>query len=111
MSSEITGKLPNGFRSELGDLLFRLLPAGSICGAPKRKTMEIINEVETYDRGYYTGIFGHFDGTNLDSAVAIRCLERSGERILFKSGGGITFQSRWEQEYEEMKNKVYVPIY
>jgi len=111
MSSEITGRLPNDFRNYLGDGLFRLLPAGSICGAPKKKTVEIIQKVESYDRGYYTGVFGHFDGKNLESAVAIRYLEKMGEKLVFKSGGGITFQSDWKKEYEEMKNKVYVPIY
>lgn len=111
MSSEITGKLPADFRKSLGDILFRLLPAGSICGAPKKKTLEIIREVENYERGFYTGVFGYFDGTNMDSAVAIRYMERQGEQLVFKSGGGITFQSDWKKEYEEMQNKVYVPIY
>jgi para-aminobenzoate synthetase component 1 len=111
MSSEITGKLPPDFRSTLGESIFKLLPAGSICGAPKKKTLEIIREVEDYQRGYYTGVFGYFDGENLDSAVAIRFIEKHGEKMVFKSGGGITFQSNWEKEYEEMQNKVYVPIY
>lgn len=111
MSSEITGKLPQNFRKSLGTMLFKLLPAGSICGAPKKKTVEIIKRVEQYERGYYTGIFGHFDGTNLDSAVAIRYIEKDGEELVFKSGGGITFRSDWKKEYDEMLNKVYVPIY
>jgi para-aminobenzoate synthetase component 1 len=111
MSSEITGKLSPDFRTSLGENLFKLLPAGSICGAPKKKTLEIIRQVENYERGYYTGVFGHFDGENLDSAVAIRFIEKQGDKMVFKSGGGITFQSDWEKEYEEMQNKVYVPIY
>lgn len=111
MSSEICGKLPGNFRQSLGNILFLLLPAGSICGAPKRKTMEIIENVESYDRGFYTGIFGYFDGKNLDSAVSIRYIEKTGEQLLFKSGGGITFMSDWEKEYEEMQKKVYVPVY
>ncbi|MCK5137027.1 MAG: aminodeoxychorismate synthase component I [Bacteroidales bacterium] len=111
MSSEITGKLPVDFRNFLGEMIFKLLPAGSICGAPKKKTVEIIQKVEQYERGYYTGIFGYFDGTNLDSAVAIRYIEKDGEELVFKSGGGITFQSDWRKEYDEMLNKVYVPIY
>ena len=88
-----------------------MLPAGSICGAPKKKTVEIILEAEQYDRGYYTGVFGHWDGNCLDSAVAIRYIEKEGENLVFKSGGGITFQSRCELEYDEMLKKVYVPIY
>ena len=111
MSSEITGKLPVNFRKSLGDILFRLLPAGSICCAPKKKTLEIIQEVEVYERGFYTGIFGYFDGQNLDSAVAIRYIEKQGKKLLFKSGGGITYMSDWEKEYDEMQKKVYVPVY
>jgi len=113
MSSEIRGKLPHNFKSTLGERLFSLLPAGSICGAPKQKTVEIIREVEKYNRGFYTGVFGHFDGVNLDSAVAIRYIEKesTGDNLLFKSGGGVTYQSDWKKEYEEMINKVYVPIY
>lgn len=111
MSSEISGKLPPGFQSRLGSMLFDLLPAGSICGAPKKSTLEIILEAEAYERGYYTGVFGYWDGSVLDSAVAIRYIEQSGEKLTFKSGGGITFQSSCEHEYDEMVNKVYVPIY
>ncbi|MFH0755701.1 MAG: aminodeoxychorismate synthase component I [Bacteroidota bacterium] len=111
MSSEITGSLPDGFEKRLGEMIFSLLPAGSICGAPKLKTLEIIREAEQYKRGYYTGIFGHWDGKGLDSAVAIRYIEKKGDHLFFKSGGGITFQSRCEPEYEEMLNKIYVPIY
>ncbi len=111
MSSEITGKLPVDFRKSLGDILFRLLPAGSICGAPKKKTLEIIREVEDYKRGYYTGVFGYYDGQDLDSAVAIRYIEKDGEKLIFKSGGGITFMSDWKKEFDEMQKKVYVPVY
>jgi para-aminobenzoate synthetase component 1 len=111
MSSEITGKLPANFKVRLGEILFTLLPAGSICGAPKKKTLQIIKNVEDYERGFYTGVFGYFDGENLDAAVAIRYMEKQGEGLIFKSGGGITFKSDWKKEYHEMLNKVYVPIY
>jgi len=111
MSSEITGKLPADYRENLGDILFSLLPAGSICGAPKRKTVDIILNIEGYSRGFYTGVFGYFDGKNLDSAVAIRFLEKQNEQLVFKSGGGITFKSEWKKEYDEMQKKVYVPVY
>jgi para-aminobenzoate synthetase component 1 len=111
MSSEITGKLPADFRENLGDVLFSMLPAGSICGAPKKKTVEIILNTEGYERGFYTGVFGYFDGKNLDSAVCIRYLEQQEKQMVFKSGGGITFMSEWQSEYEEMQNKVYVPVY
>jgi len=110
-SSEIQGVLPENYPEHLGELIFKLLPAGSITGAPKKKTMQIIREAETYDRGFYTGIMGYSDGINLDSAVMIRFVEQEGEKMYFKSGGGITCQSDVESEYNEMKQKVYVPIY
>jgi len=110
VSSEISGQLPENFYSRLGDILFALLPAGSITGAPKPKTMEIIDQAEGYERGFYTGICGCFDGENLDSAVMIRFIEQEGGQLIFKSGGGITSQSDLNKEYEELIQKVYVPI-
>jgi para-aminobenzoate synthetase component 1 len=110
VSSEIIGRLPDKYRERLGDILFSLLPAGSICGAPKIKTLEIIRQAEGYDRGFYTGVCGYFDGENLDSAVMIRFMEQTDEGLVYKSGGGITFQSELDKEYEELIQKVYVPV-
>jgi len=110
-SSEIEGRLPDDYRSRLGDILLDMLPAGSITGAPKPKTMDIIAEAESYDRGFYTGVAGWFDGDDMDSCVLIRFMEQEGGRLYFKAGGGITFQSDMHSEYEEMKQKIYVPIY
>ena len=109
-SSEITGDLPEGYRKNLGEVLFTLLPAGSVTGAPKEKTVEIIRAAENYDRGFYTGIFGFFDGQNLSSAVSIRYIEQTPEGLFFKSGGGITALSDAEREYREMIKKIYVPV-
>ncbi|WP_410492582.1 aminodeoxychorismate synthase component I [Chryseobacterium sp. FH1] len=111
MSSEIEGEIKPEFQNKIGSILQKLLPAGSILGAPKPKTLEIILEAEKYDRGFYTGIAGYFDGKNLDSCVMIRFIEKENGKLFFKSGGGITHQSDLESEYEEMKNKIYVPIY
>ena len=112
VSSEIRGRLARNWQAETGELLFRLLPAGSITGAPKKKTMEIIAEAETYERGFYTGVMGYFDGDSLNSAVMIRFLEQQADgSLVFKSGGGITSRSDLTSEYNEMKQKVYVPIY
>lgn len=110
-SSEITGQLPADYPSRIGDILLALLPAGSVTGAPKKRTVEIIRETETYDRGYYTGIFGIFDGRNLDSAVLIRFLENTPDGLVYKSGGGITAQSDLMQEFDEMIQKIYVPLH
>jgi len=111
ISSEITGRLERNFRERVGNIIFTLLPAGSICGAPKAKTLQIIQEAEGYDRGYYSGICGYFDGENLDSGVMIRFIEQVNESMIFKSGGGITSQSELINEYEELIQKVYVPVY
>jgi len=110
VSSEISGLLPENYQNKLGDILFALLPAGSICGAPKAKTLEIIQDAEGYNRGFYTGICGYYDGTDFDSGVMIRFMEQDGERLVFKSGGGITSQSELIKEYEELIQKVYVPV-
>jgi para-aminobenzoate synthetase component 1 len=88
-----------------------LLPAGSILGAPKKKTLEIILEAENFSRGFYTGVCGFFDGTNLDSCVMIRLIEKENDQLFFKSGGGITHLSKIKDEYQEVKNKIYVPIH
>lgn len=112
VSSEICGKLPVNYQAQIGTLLFKLLPAGSICGAPKPQTLAIIKEAENYDRGYYTGIFGIFDGKNLDSSVMIRFIEKQEDGSLtFKSGGGITVFSDARSEYQEMIDKIYLPIF
>ncbi|WP_374442227.1 aminodeoxychorismate synthase component I [Epilithonimonas sp.] len=111
MSSEIEGEIKPEFKNKIGTILQKLLPAGSILGAPKSKTLEIILKAEQFDRGFYTGIAGYFDGENLDSCVMIRFIEKENDKLFFKSGGGITHQSDLISEYEEMKNKIYVPIY
>lgn len=111
MSSEISGTLQPEYDGKIGSIMERILPAGSILGAPKQKTLEIILEAEEYSRGYYTGVCGWFDGKNLDSCVMIRFIEKEGDELYFKSGGGITHMSRLEDEYQEMKNKIYVPIH
>lgn len=107
-SSEIAGELPEKYL--LGDVITSLLPAGSVSGAPKDKTLEIIRAAEQEKRGYYTGVFGYFDGTVLDSGVMIRFIEKDGEKYFYRSGGGITTQSVVDSEYQEMIDKVYVPI-
>lgn len=111
MSSEISGNLKPEFKGKVGSIMKKLLPAGSILGAPKPKTLEIILEAEGFDRGFYTGVCGWFDGKDLDSCVMIRFIEKEGDQLYFKSGGGITHMSKLEDEYQEMKNKIYVPIH
>jgi len=108
-SSEICGDLGDNYNESIGDIIWNLLPAGSVSGAPKKRTLEIIRDAEGQERGYYTGVFGVFDGENLDSAVMIRFIERKDGRYYYRSGGGITVYSDPEKEYRELVDKIYVP--
>lgn len=110
VSSKISGQLEFGWQNRLGDILAKLLPAGSISGTPKKRTIEIIHQVEGYDRGFFTGVFGYFDGENLDSAVMIRFIEQRDNEFFYKSGGGLTIDSNLYQEYQEMLAKIYIPV-
>lgn len=107
-SSKISGKIKND--ESLAESILKLLPAGSISGAPKKKTIEIIKKVEIDNRGFYTGIAGIFDGKTIDSCIIIRYMERSGDDLFYRSGGGITTYSNLDMEYKEMVDKIYVPI-
>ena len=138
-SSEISGRLPEDYPHHLGEILDAQLPAGSITGAPKDKTMQIIQEAEDYDRGFYTGIMGIYDHGELNSAVMIRFIEeetspvdfetdgeknfkakegkasegkepKASRELYFKAGGGITSKSDCQREYEEVIQKIYLPF-
>ena len=138
-SSEISGRLPEDYPHHLGEILDAQLPAGSITGAPKDKTMQIIHEAEGYDRGFYTGIMGIYDQGELNSAVMIRFIEeetspvdfetdgeknfkakegkasegkepKASRELYFKAGGGITSKSDCQREYEEVIQKIYLPF-
>lgn len=110
-SSIVSARAPR-WRERLGDILDRMTPAGSITGTPKRRCCEILEHLEEYERGCFTGVAGVFDGESLRSFVLIRYIESSptGE-LFYKSGGGITIDSDPFKEYEEMLEKVYVPIF
>ncbi|WP_455250631.1 aminodeoxychorismate synthase component I [Porphyromonas sp.] len=110
MSSEVVGRIDRS-ALRLGDLLLELLPAGSISGAPKGATLELIRSAEGRPRGFYTGVWGYFDGERLDTAVLIRYLEYEAEtgRYYYRSGGGITINSQAEDEWRECLQKIYIP--
>ena len=110
ISSEIRGDLSGDYWQSLGDIILKLLPAGSVSGAPKCKTVEIIRQSEIEKRGYYTGVVGLFDGNVLDSGVMIRFIENDQGTYYYRSGGGITMKSMAETEYQEAIDKVYVPL-
>jgi len=110
VSSEIEGSLGPGWKAKAGDIITSMLPAGSVSGAPKDQTVRIIKECEIMERGYYTGIFGIFTGKEIDSAVMIRYIEQNETGYVYRSGGGITYLSEAEKEYNEIIKKIYVPV-
>lgn len=108
-SSEIRGQIHHDKQFDFGDIILPLLPAGSITGAPKAATVRLIEEAEIAPRGWYTGVFGFFDGKTMHTAVMIRCIQRSDDgRLLFHSGGGITVNSDCREEFEELLTKIYL---
>lgn len=111
VSSKISGRLTPDYQQSIGDIIYDLLPAGSVTGAPKASTVRLIEMIETAPRGFYTGVCGMFDGHNLDSGVMIRFICREASQFYYHSGGGITYRSEAEREYQELIDKIYVPIY
>lgn len=110
VSSHIAGELPKDWPKRLSEIFGKILPAGSITGTPKRSTCQIIERVELDARNFYTGVFGYFDGRNLDSAVMIRYIERDKDSFIYRSGGGITADSDVKAEYQELIHKIYLPL-
>ena len=109
VSSKISAKLAQDWHEHLGDILKSLLPAGSISGTPKKSTLKIIKEIEGYERKFFSGVFGIYDGKSFDSGVMIRFIEKREEKFFYKSGGGVTLDSSAESEYQEMLDKIYLP--
>ncbi|MDB2683174.1 aminodeoxychorismate synthase component I [Alphaproteobacteria bacterium] len=102
--STVTGKLKEN-QTAL-DLLKACFPGGSITGAPKIRSMEIIEELETHSRGPYCGAMGYItpDG-NMDTNILIRTLIYNGDKVSFNVGGGITAASTPAAEYQETLDK------
>ena len=111
MTSEIEGKVKPGMRNRFGDIMAGIIPAGSVFRARQNKTLENIKKTEARDRRDYIGVFGIYDGENLKSSVMIRFIEKDGGGYFYRSGGGITVYSDAEKEYNEMIEKIYVPVY
>ena len=105
MISTITGELQSNRNA--WDLLSESFPGGSITGAPKRRAMEIIAELETRERLVYCGsvLYISADG-RMDSNIAIRSLLCDQGEVRCWGGGGIVADSNWQQEYQETYDKV-----
>ncbi len=107
-SSHVRGRLKENL--DLGDIFSSVLPAGSITGSPKQQACTIIKECEKQKRGFYTGVFIHFNGRVCKSFVMIRFVKKIKNELYFFSGGGITTQSDAKKEYEELIKKIYFPF-
>lgn len=103
--STITAKLKPD--TILTDAIRDIFPGGSITGAPKKRAMEIIKELEVQPRGAYCGSFGYIDDRGIcDFNILIRTIEAKKEGAVCWGGGGIVIDSELESEYQEIFNKV-----
>lgn len=102
--SEIESKLEEG--KDVFDLIAAMFPGGSITGAPKKRSMEIIDELEKCKRGVYTGSIGYIDlNGNAMFNIAIRTIIYDNGKLYLNLGGGIVYDSDPEKEYEETLHK------
>ncbi|MGH1486143.1 MAG: aminodeoxychorismate synthase component I [Cellvibrionaceae bacterium] len=103
--SSITGQLIEGSHSL--DLLRDCFPGGSITGAPKKRAMEIIDELETGQRGVYCGSIGYINHNgDMDTNIAIRTVSCDDETLYCWGGGGIVADSKANEEYQESLDKI-----
>lgn len=109
VSSQISGTLNHQWNENIGDIITSLLPAGSITGTPKISAINIIDDIEDYDRDYFSGIWGIYDKNEFNSSVLIRYIQNENGKLFYKSGGGITLDSCSISEYNEIYDKVYIP--
>ncbi|GIW41642.1 MAG: hypothetical protein KatS3mg076_2219 [Candidatus Binatia bacterium] len=101
LESEVAGTLRPGVTTE--DLLRATFPGGSITGAPKIRAMEIIDELEPFPRGFYTGSLGLLDGEEwFVSNIAIRTAVLMQNELRYYAGGGIVADSVPEREHDEV---------
>lgn len=107
MVSSVTGQLAAQY--DPLDVLFGSFPGGSITGAPKRRAMQIIQELEASPRSIYCGSIFYLDTRGaMDSSITIRTLLANQGQISCWGGGGIVFDSNSEEEYQESIQKVRV---
>jgi len=100
----IEGKLSG--KKDYIDLIKATFPGGSITGCPKIRSIEIIKELEEYERNIYTGSIMILNNRFLDSSIVIRTAIIKDNAMYINSGGAITIDSKPEDEYQEMKNKI-----
>ena len=88
------------------DLLQATFPGGTITGVPKKRCMEIIDELEPTGRGSYTGSAGYISACgNMDLNILIRTYQRIGNQLTYQTGAGIVADSIPEKEWQECLHK------
>ena len=103
--STVTGKLADN--SSPLDLLRDCFPGGSITGAPKKRAMQIIEELEPVKRSAYCGSIGYISANNrMDTNIAIRTVIADGDKLHCWGGGGIVADSEEDREYQESIDKI-----
>ena len=89
------------------DAIGAVLPAGTLSGSPKLRSMEIIDELEKSKRGIYGGAIGYLDfAGNMDTCIAIRIAYKKNGKVFIRAGAGIVADSVPESEYNECENKM-----
>ncbi len=102
--SDITGRLRKN--KDSFDVLRSNFPAGTVVGAPRKRALEIIDELEPVRRGPYAGAVGYFSFSgNLDTGITIRTIVIKGNQAYIQAGAGIIAESIPEKEYQETINK------
>jgi len=102
--SEVKGRVNKKF--DAYDVLRSSFPAGTVCGSPKIRAMEIIDELENLRRGPYAGCVGYFSFShNMDTCITIRTIVIKGDSAYIQAGAGIVADSVPEKEYFESVNK------
>jgi para-aminobenzoate synthetase component 1 len=91
----------------LPEIVHSLLPGGSITGAPKKRAVEILQQLETTPRSVYTGCIGHVGGGIADFNIAIRTMVHQNDAYRIHAGGGIVADSDPAAEYDEMRLKAH----
>jgi anthranilate/para-aminobenzoate synthase component I len=104
MVSRVYGKLQDSITES--DIIRALFPGGSITGAPKEKSMEIIDTLEGYQRDIYTGCLGYIQpDRDMDFNIAIRTMTVQNEKAVYPVGGGIVWDSDSLEEWQEAQQK------
>lgn len=113
--TQITGRLAHLLtkynapinEKKLPELIQQLHPTPAVCGLPKELSYQTIQEVESYDRSYYTGFLGLWNmNAAVDFFVNLRCMQFFDDHAVIYAGGGITSSSDPEKEWQETENKM-----